>query len=78
VILDTNALSAIADGEPRAVVGADTTTQYAEVRCELRRAGTPIPANDAWIAALCRQYALPILSQDQHFDLVKGIQRLSW
>jgi hypothetical protein len=36
--------------------------------------GNPIPANDAWIAALCRQYALPILSQDQHFELVKGIR----
>jgi predicted nucleic acid-binding protein len=59
-------------------VGADTAAQYAELRCELKRAGKHIPANDAWIAALCRQYALPILSQDEHFDLVKGIERLGW
>jgi predicted nucleic acid-binding protein len=55
-----------------------TASKYAEVRLELKRAGTPIPPNDTWIAALCRQYALPLLSRDEHFDLVNGIQRLSW
>ena len=59
-------------------ITSDTAAQYAELRCELKRAGTPIPANDAWIAALCHQHSLPILSRDQHFDLVKGIRRLSW
>jgi len=28
-------------------VSADTATGYAELRCELKRAGTTIPANDA-------------------------------
>lgn len=125
MILDTNALSAIADGEPGAVaaiskarliaipvvvlgeylfgiaqsrrraeyerwineslrtcrvleISAETAARYAELWLELKRSGTPIPSNDAWIAALCRQYALPVLSQDQHFDLVKGIQRVPW
>jgi len=55
-----------------------TSASYAEVRLELRRAGTPIPTNDIWIAALCRQHALPILSQDEHFDLVDGVRRVSW
>jgi tRNA(fMet)-specific endonuclease VapC len=32
-----------------------TTTSYAAVRMELRKAGTPIPSNDVWVAALCRQ-----------------------
>jgi len=32
---------------------AETAARYAEVRLELKRAGTPIPPNDAWIAALC-------------------------
>jgi tRNA(fMet)-specific endonuclease VapC len=125
VILDTNALSAIADGEEAAVkavgaarevaipvivlgefrfgigqskrraeyelwlsrglanctilaVGAETAEKYAEIRLDLKRAGTPIPSNDAWIAALSREHGLPILSQDRHFDLVKGIRRVSW
>lgn len=59
-------------------VNEETAIWYAEVRIQLKEAGTPIPSNDAWIAALCRQHALPILSQDQHFDLIKGLRRLSW
>ncbi len=59
-------------------VTAETAAKYAEVRLELKQAGTPLPVNDTWIAALCRQHRLPILSRDQHFDLVKGVQRLAW
>ena len=51
---------------------------YAEVRARLKVAGTPIPANDCWIAALAKQHRLPIVSQDRHFDSVKGIQRIGW
>jgi tRNA(fMet)-specific endonuclease VapC len=56
----------------------ETTLEYAAVRSELRSIGKPIPANDAWIAALCREHNLPILSRDQHFDRVPGIRRMTW
>jgi len=36
------------------------------------------PANDLWIAALCRQHPLPLLSRDRHFDGVNGIKRIGW
>ena len=125
LILDTNALSAIAEGEPGATkkfarssqvaipvivlgeyhfgiaqsrhkqeyerwlkemvsvcrvleVNEETAIGYARLCGQLREAGTPIPSNDAWIAALCQQHALPILSRDRHFDLIKGLQRLDW
>jgi tRNA(fMet)-specific endonuclease VapC len=124
VILDTNALSAIVDGDPKVAealplgrvaipvivlgefrfgvqqsrrregyihwlaenlsdyevldVTDMTTTHYAEIRIESRQAGTPIPSNDIWIAALCRQHNLSILSRDRHFDLVKGLRRVGW
>jgi len=55
-----------------------TTVVYADICCELKAAGTPIPGNDLWIAALVRQYDLPLLSQDKHFDSVQGISRLGW
>lgn len=55
-----------------------TTMPYSAVRAELKRAGTPIPANDVWIAALCRQHSLPLISRDRHFDSVPGITRVSW
>jgi predicted nucleic acid-binding protein len=56
----------------------NTLPFYAKVRVRLKVAGTPIPANDCWIAALAQQHRLPIVSQDRHFDSVKGIQRLGW
>jgi tRNA(fMet)-specific endonuclease VapC len=59
-------------------VDEQTTTSYAAVRGELKRAGTPIPSNDVWIAALCRQHSLAVLSRDRHFDLVHGLRRIDW
>jgi tRNA(fMet)-specific endonuclease VapC len=125
MILDTNALSAAADDDPRVVallaraeqmvlpvivlgeyrhgiaqsrnrasyeswlaellpdcvvldIQEPTTHYYAEISLELKRRGKPIPTNDIWIAALCRQHSLPLLSRDRHFDLVAGTKRIDW
>jgi tRNA(fMet)-specific endonuclease VapC len=125
LILDTNALSAVADGEPSAmelVAGAErvavpvivlgeyrlgiaqsrhrttyeswlrewiaavtvldiddgTTHSYSAIGLELKKKGKPIPANDLWIAALCRQHSLHLVSRDRHFDFVHGLRRLNW
>jgi tRNA(fMet)-specific endonuclease VapC len=125
LILDTNALSAVADGETSAmelVAGAEhlavpvivlgeyrlgiaqsrhnltyeswlrkwiaavfvldidekTTHSYAAIALEMKKKGKPIPANDLWIAALCRQHSLPLLSRDRRFDFVSGLRRLDW
>ena len=59
-------------------VTAATAHAYAILRADLKSAGCPIPANDAWIAALALQHGLPVLSRDRHFDVVTGLQRLSW
>jgi predicted nucleic acid-binding protein len=59
-------------------VTADTTMSYAEARAALKRRGTPIPANDLWIAALGLEHHLPILSKDAHFDAVAGLKRIGW
>ena len=125
MILDTNALSAWADGRPEtraalmsatrlvvpvialgeywfgiaqsrhrrryeewldknlplaelAVVGRRTALEYGKIRVELKNRATPIPANDAWIAALARQNGLAILSNDAHFDLVPEMKRIAF
>jgi tRNA(fMet)-specific endonuclease VapC len=125
MILDTNALSAVADDEPEAVrlfsqaasielpaivlgeyrfgiaqsrrrkeyekwleelvaatrvlsVDEQTSSHYAQVRSELKKAGKPVPSNDLWIAALSRQHRLPLMSQDTHFDTVHGLKRIRW
>lgn len=56
----------------------DTTFPYAKLRTDLKRRGRPIPANDAWIAALAIQHNMPILSRDEHFDAVADVSRIGW
>jgi len=55
-----------------------TTHHYATIGLELKGMGKPIPTNDLWIAALCRQHSLSLLSRDRHFDLVAGLRRIDW
>jgi tRNA(fMet)-specific endonuclease VapC len=59
-------------------VNYDTALEYADLRVELKRSGTPIPSNDVWIAALSRQHRMPVLSRDKHFDAISGLRRLEW
>ena len=61
-----------------AAVTAATAGIYADIRLDLKRAGTPIPANDVWIAALALQHALAVLSNDRHFDHVGGVNRIAF
>jgi predicted nucleic acid-binding protein len=59
-------------------INEPTTRYYAEITLELKRKGKPIPTNDIWIAALCRQHSRSLLSRDRHFDLITGNKRLEW
>jgi tRNA(fMet)-specific endonuclease VapC len=52
--------------------------RYARVRFDLKRRGTPIPENDIWIAAACLDLEVPLLSRDDHFKLVPGLDVISW
>lgn len=56
----------------------ETAAVYAALRVALEQSGRPIPANDAWIAALALQHRLPVLSRDEHFDAVPRLDRRSW
>ena len=55
-----------------------TTVHYATIRHRLKQAGTPIPENDIWIAALAVQHELPVVTRDRHYDLVEGVTKLYW
>lgn len=59
-------------------INEETTRSYANIRLELKMAGKPIPSNDLWIAALCRQHKMTLLSRDRHFDVVDGMRRIEW
>lgn len=125
VILDTNALSAFADGDQRllraltneielalpvVVLGEylygirqsrlrvsyenwikanlaffdllpivrETAEHYAEIRRELKAAGTLIPINDLWIASLARHHRMRLVTRDNHFAAIQRLQVLTW
>ena len=130
VILDTNALSAFADGDekllraigdeselalPTIVLGEylygiqqsrlrtsyetwlkanlflfdllpvvrETAERYSEIRQELKAAGTPIPTNELWIAAMARHHRMRVVTRDghsraTHFRAISGLHVLGW
>jgi len=49
------------------VVAENTAARYAEIVAFLRKAGTPIPTNDIWIAASALEHGLRLLTTDAHF-----------
>lgn len=51
----------------------ETARVYANVRQRLNAAGTPLPENDIWIAAVCLQHGLTLLTLDRHFDRIEGL-----
>jgi predicted nucleic acid-binding protein len=59
-------------------VTEETSERYANVCHALKEAGTPIPQNDAWIAAIALQHSLPLLTRDAHFDRIAGLRRIHW
>ncbi len=59
-------------------IDESVAARYARVRFDLKRRGTPIPENDIWIAAACLDLEVPLLSRDDHFKLVPGLNVISW
>lgn len=53
-----------------------TTHVYADLAVQLRTAGTPIPTNDVWIAAIVLQHGLILHSRDKHFDYLPQVPRI--
>jgi predicted nucleic acid-binding protein len=61
---------------PRVLVAAvdeDTAERYAAIFDSLRRAGSPIPTNDVWIAASAMQHGSVLLTTDPHFRAITQI-----
>ncbi|NQW04160.1 MAG: type II toxin-antitoxin system VapC family toxin [Acidobacteria bacterium] len=49
---------------------------YGRVFAGLRRAGTPIPANDMWIAACAIDQGACLLTFDHDFEKIAGLDRI--
>lgn len=55
-----------------------TSELYGRISAQLAQAGTPIPQNDIWIAAIALQSGLPLAACDAHFSHINGLQLLRW
>lgn len=51
-------------------VSEDVVEFYADIVLDLKKAGTPIPANDIWIAALAARHGATVLTYDAHFGSI--------
>ena len=55
-------------------VTAETAEVFGEVKDTLKRAGTPIPMNDVWIAAQAIESGSVVITYDDHFRKVPGLR----
>lgn len=55
------------------IVDEETSERYATIRVALKKAGTPVAANDLWIAASAMQHGLPILTSDRDFQKIPQV-----
>ena len=56
-------------------VTAETGEVFGQIKNELKKAGTPIPLNDVWLAAQAMETGSVIVTFDAHFDQVSGLRR---
>lgn len=54
-------------------VSVQVARAYGRIFARLRRAGTPIPVNDLWIAAEALDCGGHLVSFDRHFERVEGL-----
>ncbi len=54
-------------------VSRSTAEWFAQISTALRKAGTPIPTNDAWIAAHAFETGSELVTFDRHFEKVAGL-----
>jgi tRNA(fMet)-specific endonuclease VapC len=59
-----------------ALLGASSETAevFAQIKDVLRKAGTPIPINDVWIAAQAMETGSVLVTYDRHFRHVPGLR----
>ena len=54
-------------------VDSETSRHYAEIVADLRKAGTPVPTNDIWIAATAARNGATVLTCDDHFERIARV-----
>ena len=55
--------------------GRETAEHFARLFVQLKHAGTPVPDNDLWIAALALEHDLTLITRDRHFERIPQLLR---
>jgi tRNA(fMet)-specific endonuclease VapC len=59
----------------RILEGTEATSEhYGSLKAHLKRAGTPIPLNDIWIAAHALETGSMLVTFDSHFEYIPGLR----
>ena len=53
---------------------AETADVFGMLKSNLKRAGTPLPINDVWIAAHAIETGSVVITYDAHFKMVPGVR----
>ena len=56
--------------------GRETAEQYGRLFVQMKRAGTPVPDNDLWIAAQVLEHELELITRDAHFAKMPQVARV--
>ena len=54
---------------------SETAKVFGMVKQDLKRAGTPLPINDVWIAAHALETGSTLITYDRHFKKIAGLRR---
>lgn len=53
---------------------SETAEIFGQLKATLKKTGTPLPINDVWIAAHAMETGSSIVTYDNHFDKITGLQ----
>ena len=54
---------------------SETAKVFGMVKQDLKKAGTPLPINDVWIAAHAIESGSTLITYDSHFNKIAGLRR---
>ncbi len=54
---------------------SETAKVFGMVKQDLKKAGTPLPINDVWIAAHALETGSTLVTYDRHFKKIAGLRR---
>ena len=56
------------------LIDDSVAASWAELRVALRDAGKSMPVNDSWIAATAIANGMPVMTQDDDYDDIPGLE----